>query len=301
MGKTFTQKIIRSLSPDFIYLNSVFSRPFTIDVVLAHRKIKSAAGLVLAPRGMFKPTALAIKPLKKKLFLWLAKFSGIYKSIHFHATNETELQEVKAVFGNTAVSIANNFPAAILKTPVYLEKTAGKLNLVAVGRIHPIKNIDFILKQLGHVPGTIHLDIIGAAEDHAYRLACEAIIQQLPKEKTVSFLGELPNHLLNQALSEHHLFVLPTLGENFGHAIAEALGNGRPVLISDQTPWRNLSSHNAGWDCPLFSPEMFRAALQEAADWNQDTFNKWCNGALAFAATKQQTNQLIQQYQQLFN
>ena len=35
-------------------------------------------------------------------------------------------------------------------------------------------------------------------------------------------------------------FLLPTGGENFGHAIFEALSCGVPALISDRTPWRDL-------------------------------------------------------------
>ena len=31
--------------------------------------------------------------------------------------------------------------------------------------------------------------------------------------------------------------VTATAGENFGHTIAEALAVGRPVLLSDTTPW----------------------------------------------------------------
>jgi hypothetical protein len=36
--------------------------------------------------------------------------------------------------------------------------------------------------------------------------------------------------------------ILPTLGENFGHVIAESLLSNTPVLISDKTPW--LSDSN---------------------------------------------------------
>jgi glycosyltransferase involved in cell wall biosynthesis len=38
-------------------------------------------------------------------------------------------------------------------------------------------------------------------------------------------------------------FVLPTLGENFGHAIVESLSLGLPVIISNKTPliFKNLN------------------------------------------------------------
>jgi hypothetical protein len=43
-------------------------------------------------------------------------------------------------------------------------------------------------------------------------------------------------------LAEYDLFLFPTLGENYGHVISEALASGCPVVISDQTPWRNLEA-----------------------------------------------------------
>ena len=301
VNSAFIKSMITSLKPDYIYLNSMFSKTFTIDVIAAHRKLKNSAKIILAPRGMLKPSALAVKPLKKKIFFFIVNILKTYKAVHFHATNEAEAAEVKNIFRHSAVSIADNFPAAISENPLPLAKTPGQLMLVLVGRIHPIKSIDFLLQQLYFITGKVQLDIIGVQEEQDYFQRCQAIAEGLPKDISVRFTGELPHQLLDTALTNHHLFVLPTTGENFGHAIAEALGNGRPVLISDQTPWRDLKPNNAGWDYPLSSPLLFQQALQEAVYWDQVSFDKYCKGALAFARTKQDTKKLIHQYQQLFN
>jgi glycosyltransferase involved in cell wall biosynthesis len=53
------------------------------------------------------------------------------------------------------------------------------------------------------------------------------------------------------------MFFFPTRGENYGHVIAESLSVGTPVLISDQTPWRELSSDGLGWDLPLEAADIF--------------------------------------------
>lgn len=293
--------IIQFISPDFIYLNSVYSKSFTINIVQAHKKIKSNTPIVLATRGMLKSSALAIKPLKKKIFFRIAKWMGLHKRIHFHATNTAEEKEIKTVFGNVQVSVADNFPALILDKPAHLQKLAGTVKLILIGRIHPIKNIDYLLEQLKYVKGTVHFSIVGVPEDTLYWQHCETIIKSLPAGKEVTLVGELPHPLLKNVLAAHHLFVLPTKGENFGHAIAEALGNGRPVLISDQTPWQNLTKAFAGWDCPLSSPECFQKALQEATDWDQPQFDRWCRGALEFAQAKQNNTAIIQKYLQLFS
>jgi glycosyltransferase involved in cell wall biosynthesis len=66
-------------------------------------------------------------------------------------------------------------------------------------------------------------------------------------------------------MADADLFFLPTLGENFGHAIFEALSSGVPVLISDRTPWQNLASQSAGWSFPLHEPQAFVASIETLA------------------------------------
>ena len=70
----------------------------------------------------------------------------------------------------------------------------------------------------------------------------------------------MQNDEVLSALSGHDLFFLPTLGENYGHVIHEALLSGSQVLLSDQTPWRGLTEAGLGWDLPLEGKGAFAAA-----------------------------------------
>jgi glycosyltransferase involved in cell wall biosynthesis len=94
--------------------------------------------------------------------------------------------------------------------------------------------------------------------------------------------------------------VLPTLGENFGHAIFEALSAGRPVLISNQTPWHNLASQKIGWDISLDRPKEFVKAIEEISGWSQYDFDDWCNNTYNFAQSFTNKKDLKQQYKTLF-
>ena len=75
------------------------------------------------------------------------------------------------------------------------------------------------------------------------------------------FGGPIEPNDLYATLKEFDLFVLPTLGENFGQVIWEALASGLPLLISDRTPWRNLTEFNIGWDLNLDNPEEFERVI----------------------------------------
>jgi len=87
---------------------------------------------------------------------------------------------------------------------------------------------------------------------------------------------------VGRELAAAHLMFLPTRGENFGHAIIEALRSGCPVLISDQTPWRGLEDDRAGWILPLDEAERFRAVVQQVIDMPEADWAEWSAGARRF-------------------
>lgn len=43
------------------------------------------------------------------------------------------------------------------------------------------------------------------------------------------------------------VFVLPTLNENFGLTVAEALAAGTPAIVTKGAPWSGLESEGCGW------------------------------------------------------
>jgi glycosyltransferase involved in cell wall biosynthesis len=94
--------------------------------------------------------------------------------------------------------------------------------------------------------------------------------------------------------------VLPTLHENYGHAIAEALASGCPVLISDHTPWNEAEIKNAGFVRPL-TPEAWTEALKIAIQMDEPTYLKMAADTRQYFLEKVDYQQLIHQYALLFS
>lgn len=299
--KNIRQQLI-SIAPDFIYLNSMFSPRFTIYPLLISKWTRARFTIVLSPRGMLRESAVQFKSTKKKIFLHGLRWFGLHRNIRFLASDETEQKDILRYFGTGAfVASIPNFPASFPEDQQVIEKNAGELTLIFVGRIHPIKNLDYLLSALRDIKSTIRLTIIGSLEDPSYWEKCRGIIGDLPPSITVQYAGEIPNHELPAIIAGHHIFALPTKGENFGHAIFEALALGKPVLISDQTPWRGLEASKAGWDLPLDQPGLFRKAFEQAAAFGQDDYNDWCWSTRQFVKEYVAQLNLKDEYIKLFS
>lgn len=293
-------KLVQSIKPDVIYLNSMYSRFFALYPLLLKRAGSIRSKVVLAPRGMLKQSAVQFKSGKKKLFLRLFRLLGMQRDIHFHCTDETEVRDVKKFFGDVNTTLLPNNHA--VQPPLQLvPKETGELNMVFVGRMHPIKNLFFLLEVLAAVKSNVLLTIVAGLEDKVYWEQCRELIEVMPDNITVKMLGEQKHEQVEALLLEHHVMALPTKGENFGHAIFEALAAGRPVIISDQTPWRNLSQYKAGWDLPLTAPQQFVQAIETAAAMDQQTFNEWCKGAWNYCRNYNETSGTKEQYLKLFS
>ena len=294
------RQLENEIAPDYIYLNSMFSPRFTLLVLLLHARKNTKATIILAPRGMLKKSALDFKPAKKKLFLALFRLLKIQNRIRFHATDATEVKDIKKILGNTETIMISNFPGKQNDfTPV--EKEKHSLSMIFVGRVHPIKNLDLALQSLINIKDQVRLTIVGAMEDEQYWQQCRSLIEQLPANVTINIKTDVPHDKMESILRDQHLFILPTQGENFGHAIFESLAAGRPVLISDQTPWRNLASHFAGWDLPLNDLQAFTTVIEKAAAMAREEHLIWCKGAWQYCHDFIENAGIKEQYLKLFN
>ncbi|MES2365060.1 MAG: glycosyltransferase family 4 protein [Pseudomonadota bacterium] len=280
--------LIREIKPDVLYLNSFLDPDFTIKPLILLRLglLSKTLGVVVASRGEFAQGALAIKPYKKKLFMHAAKWTGLYRNLVWQASSEFEAQDIRLWTGNDAdIRIASDLQPEVATTAnCTKDKKIGKLRIVCVARVARNKNIDGALRILKQVKADIEFDLYGPSEDQRYWLECQELATDLPPNIRFSYQGQLPHEELSLALLRYDLFFLPTHGENFGHAILEALTAGLPVLISDATPWRHLAEKGIGWDLPLDAPHQYLRVLEECAAMDAAQYSMLSEKVCRYAA-----------------
>ncbi len=295
-------EVMNSVDYDYVYINSFFSKAFSIYPLLLQKSGKIKKPIVLAPRGMLREGALAIKAGKKKVFIALSKIGSLHKNITWHATSEPEVNEIRKVYGeNTNIFLAANLTLPPQQKRNSYDKRPGELRICSVTRLVRNKQIDFAINVLKQIKtGKILFDVYGPPEDEAYYKECLELAKTVPPNIEINFKGNILPHEVEGVLKEYHVFLLPTETENFGHAIVEAMLNGCIPLISDRTPWRNLEKSGIGWDLPLGDQEAFLNALQKCLEMDQTAFKTQSISIQSFADDKTSDLNTLEAYKQVF-
>jgi len=272
----FRQLRLNSNANSIVYLNSVFNPLFSIYIVIARKLgLLKIDNLIIVPRGELFDEALAFKHRRKVLYLWFANRFGIYKNVLWHATTENERDFIIKAFraAKDKVRVAM-IMSDVLEDIVPAEENnlqTGStseqcdLKIVFLARISKDKNVSYTLDILSKIKFKVIFDIYGPVEDQALWALCQEKITGMPANIQVKYCGVAKSADVKKILQRYDLFFLPTFAENYGHSIAEALSAGTPVLISDNTPWRNLEKDRLGWDLDLDKPDLFVEAVNRLA------------------------------------
>lgn len=217
--------------------------------------------LVISPRGMLGPAALRFSAKKKRLF-WIALQARAMRAADcVHATSDLEYRDIRASGVTAPVAIIPNgidVPSCAAKPTV----VTGQNVVLYLGRLHGKKGLDQLLEAWamiasGH-PGW-RLDIVGPI-DSPYARDLQARLASSPN---IRLAGPLYGDDKVEAYRRADVFVLPTLNENFGMTVAEALAQGTPVICTKGAPWEGLETNGCGWWVEQ-GAQSLAAALREA-------------------------------------
>lgn len=290
------QKLLDLVQPDVVFINGIFSRYFSIAPLLATTSAKK----ILSVRGMLHPGALSQKSMKKKIFLTIFKLRSWHRLAEFHATTEEEAQFIRDQFGNKRkIWVVPNFP----KLSGYqdpLEKEVGKLRLVSIALISPMKNIKLVIEALAQCKSHAVYDIYGPVKDEAYWVECKSLIDTLPSNVEVNYKGALQPEKVKETLSHYHVMVQPSKSENFGHSIFEALSAGMPVITSRFTPWNNLQENEAGYNADIDSTEDIANSIEALAAFDSNMYERWAKRAYDYALNRVDIPAIKKGYENMF-
>lgn len=276
-------RILKETPHDILYLNSFFHPVFTLRPYLAMRLgLAPLRPCVIAPRGELAAAPLRLKRWKKLPYVTFVRRLGWFQQVVWQASSEYEAADIRRVLARTAlrVEVAPNLSRTSTGPHVELALPAPRnpnspLRACFLSRIVPVKNLHFALRLMARVSVPVTFDIYGPVGDERYWRRCRQEMANLPDHVFVRYHGGLSHAKVHKVLSEHDLLLLPTLGENYGHVISEALAAGTPVLISDTTPWRRLAQAGVGWDLPLQEQDAFVRCIEHCSRIEWSAYGRW--------------------------
>jgi glycosyltransferase involved in cell wall biosynthesis len=164
------------------------------------------------------------------------------------------------VFSSQAEA-AQSFPhgsrasQSVLPLPLYDDRAASRpmprdfpgpgLRLGFLGRLHPKKNVDTLLRALALLPERFTL-IIGGDGPPDLRSTLVSLADQLGISRRVSWKGFVPSDRKDEFFQSIDVLVMPSAFESFGIVAAEAMMRGVPAIVSRPTGAAEIISRHGG-------------------------------------------------------
>lgn len=288
------EKVINDIKPDIIYLQGLFQNCIIPCLFLAK---KYKISVVLAPRGELCAGAFK-KKYKKVPYIIFLKVFQLLNKVHFQSTSDEETEATVKYLNveKERVDLLSNIPSVPISKNIAIEKKSGQAKLIFLSRIVSKKNLLSVIEYMFNIEGNVQVDIYGALEDEEYWNACKKKINLLPDNINVEYKGLVSHEQVHDTFRKYDAFIFPTLSENFGHVIAEALMVGCPVIISDQTPWSDVADVEGGWSIALENSEKYIQAIQEIVDADKEKEKMFKENILKYIEKKMNLKELKDKY-----
>lgn len=300
----FTEEVVgrKAAEADVVYVCGCFN-DYAREALRLKKQGKIKARVIIAAMGLFSPGAFGIKKGKKIAYLALCKVFGLFKNIEWSATDETEVARIHERIGkNAKCHIARDLPRSMEEfAECKAAPKAGSrvLRMAYLSRISKEKNLLFAIDALADVKASVIFDIYGScgsAEEEAYLAQCKERAAEVMRARknatlpeaaqmeesgdvvqsplTIQFYGSVSSEQVPAVFAAYDIFLFPTLGENFGHVIFEAMASGCIPVISNRTPWNDLASAGAGCVLSLEDREGFAHAIDSYAQMSEEEFTE---------------------------
>lgn len=223
---------------DVVHIHAVFLWPI---FTMARACRRAGVPYILSPRGMLVKQLFAARSgLVKRLWMRLFDRRTLEQAAALHLTAQAEREELVA-FGYCLPPLAvipNGVApvnSAAGRVPAECAAIGDTPFLLSLGRINWKKNLPTLVAALAR-SGQAHLKLVVAGNDEDGDLAAvRAAIDDHGVADRVIIIARSVIGAEKEALFAHcSAFVLPSLSENFGNVVVEAMAHGAPVIVSDQ-------------------------------------------------------------------
>lgn len=235
---------------DVVHLHGLFNRTAWMAGRLSRR---AGVPLVVSPRGMLEPAALAHHRWRKRVAWAVADARVMGAAQAWHASSPLEAATLRARNPDARLVSIPNCVEAVRPGAGDVEdakRLAGvppdAPYVLFLGRIHPIKRLDLIARAFATVARRhphAHL-VLAGPDEWGYRRAVAPLFE--PLGGRVHWCGEVDARQKWGLLAGAAALAACSDSESFGMSIAESLAAGVPVVATHTCPWPELETARCG-------------------------------------------------------
>jgi glycosyltransferase involved in cell wall biosynthesis len=227
---------------DVVHLTGVYWFT-TIPTLLACRVLGKP--LVWSPRGELQRWRGSRGRIPKRIWEIACRLAAP-RSTMLHVGSEAERGASRIRFPNFVSTVIPN----AVRAPANFKRTAsdGTLRLGYIGRLHPKKGIENLLEacRILNDQGAAFSLVIAGSGRKRYTLSLERQISQSGLSDQVRMAGEIHGSAKREFFESIDVLVVPSHGESYASAVAEALAYTVPVIASRGAPWSRLPEKGCG-------------------------------------------------------
>lgn len=237
--------LLQEISPDLVHVNCCW----TPQCALIQFEAQCLGyKVLLMPHGMLEPWILKKNRwLKKKPALWLYQKQAIQKADMLLATAESEKQNLSQLGWNEQICV---IPNGIIVDGIERKQSwKRKKCIFFLALLRPNKGAHLLIEAIARLKDEMKgwSIVIAGKDNDRYAAYLNQLIARYHLEEMISLPGALYGEDKWNMYRKADFFVLPTLNENFGIVIAEALLCGTPVITCKGAPWNVLVDNHCGW------------------------------------------------------
>ncbi len=225
---------------DLIYSAGSFADPGRLAAAAAQR---SGTPYVYHTGGAFTPWALGHKYWKKRLYLSLVEKRILMAAGGILSRNPAEVEQLRRL----------GYPSLIRRIPLGVDLKEGETRLsrgdleglypslrgrpfvLFLGRLHPVKGLDLLIPAFAELARQFPawMLVLAGPDERGYLATVKELIQSHRLADRVLLTGMVGGDLKEALLGQAEFLVLPSYSEALSMVAAEALGYGKPLVITD--------------------------------------------------------------------
>ncbi|MEB3296618.1 MAG: glycosyltransferase [Cyanobacteriota bacterium] len=242
---------------DLVHVHALFS--FTTSIAMVRLR-HLGKPYILRTIGQLNSWSLTQSPHRKQLFLSLFDQANILGAAALHFTSDFERSESERLSGSTYSFVlplgveAEDIREPSLIAAAFHDHRSKPLSFLFLSRLHPKKQLPLLFEALQLLkknnPGrSWQLDVAGDGNS-SYLDSLKVISHSLGISDQIRWHGHVSGEAKAALLRESDWFVLPSLSENFGISVVEALKLGLPVILTPGVAVAaDVEKYRAGFVC----------------------------------------------------